>query len=136
MSEIKKLEWRSEPPYSVARPLFGIFYATEAVWKDDVFVSVVLAGSKLAPKTYPSVEAAKQAAQDDFESRISSCLADPAPQQALIATLTAALEFYGDRSNHTVRQGGEPLTPMKKDLGEKARTALAKASPATQGEPK
>ena len=36
-----------------------------------------------------------------------------------------ALEFYAEKDNHTVRPAAKPNIPMKDDLGEMARHALA-----------
>jgi hypothetical protein len=48
------------------------------------------------------------------------------PQPDLLAEAVKVIEFYALRDNHTVRNGGEQFTPMKKDLGQRARDFLAK----------
>jgi hypothetical protein len=42
--------------------------------------------------------------------------------------LIAALEFYANKDNHTIRAATDALVPMKKDLGKLAANALAQWS--------
>lgn len=65
--KVKALEWRPEPPYHVAR-VFGTLYAIEA-WDGGATLSGV-AGYR----DFSNLEAAKSAAQSDYESRIMSAL--------------------------------------------------------------
>lgn len=74
---VKPLEWRGEPPYHMARTAFGAFYCAEAIWDENKFVHVKLSGPLIRDRTYPTVEAAKAAAQADYERRIRSALASP-----------------------------------------------------------
>lgn len=80
MVEIKKLEWRPEPPYHVAR-VFRNVYAVEA-WDGGVTLSGIP-----GRREFKTVEAAKAAAQSDFETRIRSAIVDvPAVEPEPVAT--------------------------------------------------
>jgi hypothetical protein len=65
--EIKPLEWRSEAPYHVAR-VFGGIYAVEA-WDGGVTLSGIP-----GRRDFKDIEAAKAAAQQDYETRIRSAI--------------------------------------------------------------
>lgn len=71
---VRPLEWMSEPPYSVARvPRLHLFYSTECVWDEKKFLYCELQGNCTAG-TFPSREAARAAAQADFENRVLSAI--------------------------------------------------------------
>lgn len=72
---VKPLEWAWEPPYSIAR-VFGGHYAYEVHE-----TGCTLLGSFIGAKEVGTKEAAKAAAQADYEQRIRSALVAPAPAQ-------------------------------------------------------
>lgn len=65
--QVKALEWRREAPYHVAR-VFGGLYAVEA-WDGGVTLSGIP-----GRRDFKDIEAAKAAAQQDYETRILSAL--------------------------------------------------------------
>ena len=75
--KVRGLEWSSEPPYQVARvPGLRLTYSTECVWDEGMFLYCILSGSSINQQ-FATLEAAKAAAQADYERRILSAL-DPA----------------------------------------------------------
>jgi hypothetical protein len=71
---IRKLEWTSEPPYSVARvSKLRLLYSTECVWDDGKFLYCILSGG-CVNQQFATLDEARAAAQADFESRIRSAL--------------------------------------------------------------
>lgn len=90
---VKALVWASEPPYSVARAAnLPLIYSTEAVWDARKFLYVDLKGNCISG-TYPTVEAAKAAAQADFNARILSSII-PAAKPAGVAALRSYAESF------------------------------------------
>ena len=73
--KVKPLEWRPEPPYHVAR-VFGNVYAVEA-WDGGATLSGV--GGR---RDFKTLDEAKAAAQQDYETRIMSALAPQAGDNA------------------------------------------------------
>lgn len=67
--QVKALEWRREAPYHVAR-VFGGLYAVEA-WDGGVTLSGIP-----GRRDFKDIEAAKAAAQQDYETRIRSAIVE------------------------------------------------------------
>lgn len=68
---VQALEWRREAPYHVAR-VFGSLYAVEA-WDGGVTLSGIP-----GRRDFKTLDAAKAAAQQDYETRIRSALQENA----------------------------------------------------------
>jgi len=78
---IKPLVWSWEPPFSVARVLGG-HYAVEKWEEPEGHVDLI--GTFIVKRDgFKTIEAAKAAAQDDYEARIRSALVDaPTPDHS------------------------------------------------------
>ncbi|WP_430439040.1 hypothetical protein [Shinella sp.] len=76
--KVKALEWRREAPYHVARVFSGL-YAVEA-WDGGVTLSGIP-----GRRDFKDIEAAKAAAQQDYETRIRSAIVGVAVEPEPVA---------------------------------------------------
>lgn len=109
---VKPLEWRSEPPYHVARVFRG-HYSIERVDADTT--RFVLRGTFIR-NDYSTIAEAKAAAQADYETRIRSALA-PSPADGAVEALEAA--------SHFIRDHYEPGIDSEYTLLQQVNAALA-----------
>lgn len=86
-------------------------------------------GAYTAPAKFPSIEAAKEAAQADYEARVSSCLSGPIPGEALVSFARPFADALDVECDFMM-----PPAPFENGFDVRARARTALLSVATDDE--